>query len=69
MFLFAFTRHTGVRVAEIGFALLAIAGALLAIAPVTRFGKSGTAAAGVAVAAGAVLIIVAIRWGSFGALF
>jgi hypothetical protein len=69
MFLLAFARHTGVRVAEIGFALLAIAGALLAVAPMTRFGKHGTVAGGVVLAAGAVVIIVAIRWGSFGAVF
>ena len=69
MTIFAFTRHTGVRVAEIGFALLAIAGALLALAQVTRFGKPGTTAAGVVFAAGAVIVIVAIRWGSFGSMF
>lgn len=69
MTIFAFTRHTGVRVAEIGFALVAIAGALLALAPVTRFGRPGTIAGGVALAAGAVLVIVAIRWGSFGSFF
>jgi hypothetical protein len=69
MTIFAFTRHTGVRVAEIGFALLAIAGALLALAQVTRFGRPGTAAAGVVLAAGAVIVIVAIRWGSFGSIF
>jgi hypothetical protein len=69
MTIFAFTRHTGVRIAEIGFVLVAIAGALLAIAPVTRFGRLGTAASGVALAGGAVLVIVAIRWGSFGSFF
>ncbi len=69
MTIFAFTRHTGVRIAEIGFAIVAIAGALLAVAPVTRLGRSGTVAGGVALAAGAVLVIVAIRWGSFGSFF
>jgi hypothetical protein len=69
MTIFAFTRHTGVRVAEIGFALVAIAGALLAVAPLTRFGRPGTIAAGVGLAAGAVLVIIAIRWGSFGSFF
>jgi hypothetical protein len=69
MTIFAFTRHTGVRIAEIGFALVAIAGALLAVAPVTRFGRPGTVAGGVILAAGAVLVIVAIRWGSFGSFF
>jgi hypothetical protein len=69
MTMFAFTRHTGVRVAEIGFALIAIAGALFAVAPVTRFGRPGAVAAGVVLAAGAVIVIIAIRWGSFGSFF
>ena len=64
---FAFTRHTGVRVAELGFALIALAGALLALGQTRRFGRRGTVAGGVALAAGAVVILVAIRWGSFGA--
>lgn len=69
MIMFAFTRHTGVRIAEIGFALLAVAGALLAIAPLTRLGRPGAAAGGGVLAAGAVIIIIAIRWGSFGSFF
>lgn len=69
MTIFAFSRHTGVRVAEIGFLLLALAGALLAIAPVTRLGRPGTLAGGLSLFAGAVIIIVAIRWGSFGSMF
>lgn len=69
MTIFAFTRHTGVRIAEIGFVLVAIAGALLAVAPVSRLGRPGAVAGGVALAAGAVIVIVAIRWGSFGAVF
>ena len=69
MTIFAFTRHTGVRIAEIGFALVVVAGALSAIAPLTRFARPGTVAGGVALAAGAVLVIVAIRWGSFGSFF
>lgn len=69
MTIFAFTRHTGVRIAEIGFAVLAIAGVLLAIAPITRFRKPGTVAAGIATAIGAILVIIAIRWGSFGSFF
>jgi hypothetical protein len=69
MTIFAFTRHSGVRVAEIGFALIAIAGALIAIAPVTRFDRPGTVAGGVSLVAGAIVVIVAIRWGSFGSFF
>ena len=69
MTIFAMTRHTGVRVGEIGFAVLAIAGALLAITPITRLGRSGAVAGGAGIFAGAVIIIVAIRWGSFGSMF
>jgi hypothetical protein len=69
MTIFAFTRHTGVRIAEIGFALVAIAGVLFAVAPVTRFGRPGAIAGGVALAAGAVVVLIAIRGGSFGAIF
>jgi hypothetical protein len=69
MTIFAFTRHTGVRVAEIGFALFAIAGVLFAVAPITRFSRPGTIAGGAALAAGALVVIVAIRWGSFGSAF
>lgn len=69
MTIFAFTRHTGVRVAEVGFAVLLLAGVLLAVAPVTRFGRSGAVAGGIAVAVGSALVIIAIRWGSFGSFF
>lgn len=69
MTIFAFSRHTGVRVAEIGFVLLALAGVLLAIAPVARFGRTGTVAGGLSLFAGAVIVIVAIRWGSYGSMF
>ena len=69
MTIFAFTRHTGVRVAEIGFALLAIAGALQVMMPVTSIGKRGAIAAGSCLFAGAVVILVAIRWGSYGSVF
>lgn len=69
MTIFAFTRHTGVRIAEIGFALIALAGVLLTLGQVSRSGRTGTVAAGVSLAAGAVIILIAIRWGSFGAVF
>ena len=69
MTIFAFTRHTGVRIAEIGFALLAISGALQAMVPVTRIGRHAGVAAGASLFAGAVVILVAIRWGSYGSVF
>jgi hypothetical protein len=69
MTIFAFSRHTGVRIAEIGFALLAIAGALQAMAPMVSIGKRGVIASGTCLFAGAVVILVAIRWGSYGSVF
>jgi hypothetical protein len=69
MTIFAFTRHTGVRVAEVGFALIAIAGALLALAQVSPIRRVGTIAGGLSLAAGAVIILIAIRWGSYGSVF
>jgi hypothetical protein len=66
MNLFALTQHDGVRIAEVGFALGAIAGAVLALGAVTPFGrKAGNLIGGVALAAGCVLLIVAVHWGRF----
>lgn len=67
MLLVALARHTGIRLAELGFLLAAIAGGLLlivAIVPVAR--RVGAAFAGIALAAGGVLLIVATHWGHFG---
>ena len=67
MLLLAITRHTGIRLAELGFLLAAIAGALLLLAAIVPFGRRvGTGLAGVALAAGGVLMIVATHWGHFG---
>jgi hypothetical protein len=66
MNLLAITRHGGVRIAEIGFLLGAIAGAVLALGAVAPVGrKIGNLLAGVALAAGSVLVIVAVHWGHF----
>ena len=67
MIILALTRHDGTRLAELGLALAAIAGIAFvfsAIAPLGR--KPGTLLGGVALAAGAVLLLVAIHWGKFG---
>lgn len=67
MLLLALARHTGIRLAELGFLLAAIAGGLLlivAIVPVAR--RVGAAFAGITLAAGGVLLIVATHWGHFG---
>jgi len=62
------TPRTGARLAEIGFLLVAFAGIWLAAAqiPQLRFGKARTIVAGVALAIGGVLLIIATHWGRFG---
>ncbi len=60
--------HTGVRLAEVGFLLIAFAGAWLAFAQVAppKLSSSRLVVAGVALAIGAVLLIIATHWGHFG---
>jgi hypothetical protein len=66
--LFAFTHHTGVRLAEGGFLLVLFAGVWLTAAqiPQLKFGKPRTIVAGVALAIGGLLLIIATHWGRFG---
>ena len=67
MFFSTIAVQTSIRLAELGFALAAIAGGLgflVAVAPVPK--RPMGAVAGVALAAGAVLLIVATHWGTFG---
>lgn len=69
---FALTRHTGERLAELGCLFIVIAGVWLALAqipPFSRLGAARVAVAGVALAIGGVLLIIAIHWGYFGAFF
>jgi len=63
-----FSPHTGNRLAEIGFLLMALAGLWLAAAelPVLRFASARRFIAGLALAAAGVLLIVAVHWGHFG---
>ena len=62
----AITHHTGLRLAEFGFLLAAIAGALMLLGAIVPFGQRvGTALAGIALGAGGVLLIVAAHWGHF----
>ena len=66
LLLLAITRHTGTRLAELGFLLAAIAGALMLIGAIVPFGRRvGTALAGIALGGGGVLLIVATHWGHF----
>jgi hypothetical protein len=62
------TRHSSQRLAEVGFLLILIAGVWLAAAqvPQLRFAHGRTIVAGILIAVGALLEIIAIHWGSFG---
>ncbi len=66
--LFAFTHHTGVRLAEVGFLFMAFAGIWMGAAqtPKFRFGAGRTIIAGIALAIGAILVIIATHWGRYG---
>lgn len=60
--------HEGIRIAEVGFGLDAIAGALLALAAILNLDKGWNFLAGIALAVGSVLLIIATHWGHFGHL-
>ncbi|HZT17492.1 MAG TPA: hypothetical protein VFA19_16265 [Gaiellaceae bacterium] len=64
--LIALTAHQGTRLGEIGFLLDAIAGGLLFVGSAPGFRRLGTLLGGLALAAGSVLLIVAVHWGRFG---
>jgi hypothetical protein len=63
----AITHHTGVRLAEVGFLLILIAGVWLVAAqiPRLRMGRLRMIIAGVALGTGGVLLIIATHWGHF----
>jgi len=63
----ALTAKTGVRLAEVGFLLIIIAGVWIVAAEVQplRFGRLRTIVAGVLLAAAGVLLIIAVHWGHF----
>jgi hypothetical protein len=68
MHLLALTPRTGVRLAEIGFLLVVIAGIWLVVAQIPKFkiATARTIVAGCALAIAGVLLIIATRWGHFG---
>jgi hypothetical protein len=63
-----FARHTGIRLAEVGFLLLLFAGVWLTAAqiPQLKFATGRTVVAGLALAISGLLLIVATHWGQFG---
>jgi hypothetical protein len=60
--------HTGVRLAEIAFLLILFAGVWLAAAqiPLFKLTSARTIVAGLALAVGGLLLIIATHWGHFG---
>jgi len=63
-----FAHRTGIRLAEVGYLFLLFAGVWLTAAQIPRFkfGATRTIVAGVALAIGGVLLIIATHWGQFG---
>jgi hypothetical protein len=58
--------HTGIRLAELGEALLAAAGILLLLGGMTPLGRrAGQTFGGICLAVGGVLLVIATRWGHF----
>ena len=67
MLFLGLTAHNGLRIAELGFVLAALAGATLFLGAVTPFGRrAGNLFGGLLLAGAAVLLIVAAHWGHFG---
>jgi hypothetical protein len=64
----ALTHQTGRRLAEIGFLLVLFAGVWLAAAqiPQLKLSTARTIVAGIALAIGGLLLVVATHWGHFG---
>jgi hypothetical protein len=67
MSLLALSQHTGVRLQEVGDLLIVFAGIWLAAAqiPKLKFATGRTIVAGLALAIGGALMIVATHWGQF----
>ncbi|MEO6796859.1 MAG: hypothetical protein ABI401_14855 [Candidatus Dormibacter sp.] len=63
-----FAHSTGVLLAKVGFLLMLFAGIWLAAAqfPLFKFATARTAVAGIALALGGLLLIIATHWGHFG---
>jgi hypothetical protein len=66
MNILAITGHNGIRIAEFGFLLGAVAGGILALGALVPLMRMWNFLAGAALAGGSVLLIVATHWGHFG---
>lgn len=64
----ALTHHGGVRLAEIAFLLVVLAGLWLAAGQFSfiRFARARSVLAGLAFAVAGILLIIATHWGKFG---
>jgi hypothetical protein len=64
----ALSHHSGVRLAEVGFLLLLLAGVWLVAAqiPQLKLRTARTHVAGILLAVSGLLLIVATHWGHFG---
>jgi hypothetical protein len=66
---FTITHHSALRLAEVAFLLILIAGVWLVFAELwdpARWGKFRTIVAGICLAVAGLLLIVATHWGNFG---
>jgi len=68
MTMLAFTHRTSVKLAEVGFLLIVFAGVWLVAAeiPRLRLGTERRIVAGIALALGGLLLMIATHWGRFG---
>jgi hypothetical protein len=68
MNLLAFSHHGGIRLAEVAFVLVLIAGVWLVAAqfPQFKIGALRTSVAGALLAVGGLLLVIATHWGHFG---
>jgi hypothetical protein len=64
----ALTHHAGIRIAEVAFLLVVVAGIWLAAAQIPMFRAAGvrTIVAGMALGVAGLLLIIAAHWGQFG---
>lgn len=61
----AITHHNGIRLAELGFLLAAVAGGSIFVGALTGRSRTANLIGGAALGLGAVLLIIAVRRGHF----